>query len=89
MAVCDFQLMGTSEAVSFLMEIDGTDAIDETIEGNNLLGVEMPLETPGDESGSNSGGGTIAIISFLLVLISIAAFQLGPKSPKKEFERRK
>ena len=89
MAVCDFQLMGTSETVSFLMEIDGTDAIDETIEGNNLLGVEMPLETPGDESGSNSGGGTIVIISFLLVLISIAAFQLGPKSPKKEFERRK
>jgi len=89
MAVCDFQLMETSELVTFLMEVDGTDTIDETIEGNNILGVEIPVETPGSGTGSNSGGGTIAIISFSLVLISIAAFQLGPKSPKKEFERRK
>ena len=89
MAVCDFQLMETSEIVTFLMEVDGTNTIDETIEGNNIVGVEMPVETPGGRTGSNGGGSTIAIISFLLVLISIAGFQLGPKSPKKEFERRK
>ncbi len=39
MAVCDFQLMETSELVTFLMEVDGTDTIDETIEGNNILGI--------------------------------------------------
>ena len=89
MAVCDFQLMETSEIVTFLMEVDGTNTIDETIEGNNIVGTEIPVESPGGRTGSNSGGSTIAIISFLLVLISIAAFQLGPKSPKKEFERRK
>ena len=89
MAICDFQLLETSQTVRFLMEVDGTGTIDETLEGNNHLEVEIPVENPGDGSGNGNRGGMIVISSLLLVLISLAAFQLGPKSLKKDFERRK
>ena len=89
MAVCDFQLMDTSGVVSFLMEVDGTNTIDETIEGNNILGVEVPVENSRDGTGSGGGSSTIVIVSLLVVAISLAVFQLGPKSLRKEFERRK
>ena len=89
MAVCDFQLMDTSGVVSFLMEVDGTNTIDETIEGNNLLGAEVSVENSRDGTGSGGGSSTIVIVSLLVVAISLAVFQLGPKSLRKEFERRK
>ena len=89
MAGCDFQLMETSGLVTFTLEVDGTNTVDETLEGNNLLEVAMPVESPDDDSGNGGSGSTIAIISLLLVLISLVAFQLSPRSPKKEFERRK
>ncbi len=89
MAGCDFQLMDTSGAVTFTLEVDGTNTVDETLEGNNFLEVEMPVESPDDNSGNGGSGSTIAIVSLLVVLISLAAFQLSPRSPKKEFERRK
>jgi hypothetical protein len=89
MAGCDFQLMDTSGPVTFTLEVDGTNTVDETLEGNNFLEVEMPVESPDDNSGNGGSGSTIAIVSLLVVLISLAAFQLSPRSPKKEFERRK
>ena len=89
MAICDFQLMETSGVVSFLMEVDGTNTIDEKIEGNNLLGAEISVENPSGGTGSGGGSSTIAIISLLIVVISLAAFQLGPKTLRKDFERRK
>ena len=89
MAICDFQLMETSGVVSFLMEVDGTNTIDEKIEANNLLGTEISVENPSSGTGSGGGSSTIAIISLLIVAISLAAFQLGPKTLRKEFERRK
>ena len=89
MAICDFQLMETSGVVSFLMEVDGTNTIDEKIEGNNLLGAEISVENPSGGTGSGGGSSTIVIISLLIVAISLAAFQLGPKTLRKDFERRK
>ena len=79
----------TSGVVSFLMEVDGTNTIDEKMEGNNLLGTEISVENPSGGTGSGGGSSTIAIISLLIVVISLAAFQLGPKTLRKEFERRK
>ena len=89
MSVCDFQLMGTSEFVTFIVEIDGTNSVDETLEGNNLLEIVLPVEIPDDGSGKEGRGATIVVISLMAVLISLAAFQLGPKSLKKEFQRGK
>jgi len=89
MAGCDFQLMETSEVVTFTLEVDGINTIDETQEGNNNLEIEMPVERTGDNSGNGGGGSAIAVISLLVILISLAAFQLSPSSPKKDFERRK
>ena len=89
MSVCDFQLMETSEFVTFIVEIDGTNSVDETLEGNNLLEIVLPVEIPDDGSGKGGRGATIVIISLMTVLISLAAFQLGPKSLKKEFQRGK
>ena len=71
------------------MEVDGTNTIDEKIEGNNLLGAEISVENPSGGTGSGGGSSTIVIISLLIVAISLAAFQLGPKTLRKDFERRK
>jgi len=89
MAVCDLQLPETSGIADILVEIDGTNSVDETLEGNNILGVVMPVELKEDNNGSNDASSTIVAISLVVILISLAAFQLGPKSVKREFERRK
>ena len=89
MAICDVQLIGASEVATFTVEIDGTNSIEETNEGNNDHSVELPV---GDhETGSDGGdvGSTVLVLSALAILISLAAFQMGPKSPKKEFQQRK
>jgi hypothetical protein len=75
--------------VTFIVEIDGTNSVDETLEGNNLLEIVLPVEIPDDGSGKEGRGATIVVISLMAVLISLAAFQLGPKSLKKEFQRGK
>ena len=89
MSVCDLQLIGTSEIASFIVEVDGTNSVDETLEGNNLLEIILPVETPDDGPGKGGGSTKIVIISLIAILISLAAFQLGPKTLKKEFQRRK
>jgi hypothetical protein len=89
MSVCDLQLMETSEVATFIVEIDGTNSVDETLEGNNLLEIVLQVEIPDDGARKEGGSATIAIISLMAVLISLAAFQLGPNSLKKEFRRRK
>ena len=89
MSVCDLQLMETSEVATFIVEIDGTNSVDETLEGNNLLEIVLPVENPNDRAGKERGSTTIVIISLMAVLISLAAFQLGPNSLKKEFRREK
>ena len=43
MATCDIQLIVPSEAAIFTVEIDGTNSIEETIEGNNVHSVEFPI----------------------------------------------
>jgi hypothetical protein len=89
MSVCDLQLMETSEVATFIVEIDGTNSVDETLEGNNLLEIILPVEIPDDGARKEGGSATIVIISLMAVLISLAAFQLGPNSLKKEFRRGK
>jgi hypothetical protein len=89
MAICDLQLMETSEIATFQIEIDGTNSIEETLEGNNLLDITIPVEDSEVDSEGGGKGATVVIISLLVVAISLAAFQLGPKSLKKDFQRRK
>jgi hypothetical protein len=89
MAVCDLQLIGASEIATFLVEIDGTNSIDETVESNNFLEVTYPVENSDSAKEDRSRGTVVIMASLLLVVVSVAAFQLGPKSPKKDFEQRK
>ena len=89
MAVCDLQLMGGSGVATFIVEIDGTNSIDEAFEDNNLLEVPVPIKDPEGASDGGSRGMAVAMASLLLVVGSLAAFQLGPQSVKKGFERRK
>ncbi len=89
MAVCDIQLIESSGVATFTVEIDGTNSIEESVEGNNARSAEFPIGEP--DTGSEDGGADsiIVAISLMAVLFSLAAFQMGPKSPKKEFQRRK
>ena len=89
MAICDLQLMETSEIATFQIEIDGTNSTEETLEENNLLDITIPVEDSEVDSEGGGKGATVVIISLLVVAISLAAFQLGPKSLKKDFQRRK
>jgi hypothetical protein len=89
MAICDLQLMETSGNANFIFEIDGTDSVDETLEGNNILEINMPVEYENDGNEGTIIGTIIMIVSLMAILISLAAIQLGPKSLKKEFQSRK
>ena len=89
MAVCDLQILDSSGVASIIVEIDGTNSIDETIEENNILGVELQVEKTEDDDHGSSAISAIVVISLMAIFISLAAFQLGPKSVKREFERRK
>ena len=89
MAVCDLQLMGGSGVATFIVEIDGTNSIDEAFEDNNFLEVPVPIKDPDGASDGRSRSMAVAMASLLLVVGSLAAFQLGPQSVKKGFERRK
>ena len=89
MAICDIQLMETSEDAAFQVEIDATNSVDETLESNNFLGIVVPVDNGDSVSDGGDRFSAVAIISLLLIAVSLAAFQLGPKSLKKEFGRRK
>ena len=89
MATCDIQLIEDSEVAIFTVEIDGTNSIEETNEGNNIHSVDFPVRGPSNESEDRNAGSAIVALSVVAVLFSLAAFQMGPKSPKKEFQRRK
>ena len=89
MATCDIQLIEASGVATFTVEIDGTNTIEETVEGNNVHSVEFPIEDPSTGSEDGNAGSAIVALSVVAVLFSLAAFQMGPKSPKKEFQRRK
>ena len=89
MAVCDIQLIETSGVATFIVEIDGTNSIEETIEENNAHQIQFPVVGTSPGSEDSDGGSIILVVSLVAVLFSLAAFQMGPKSPKKEFERRK
>ena len=89
MATCDIQLIGYSEVAIFTVEIDGTNSIEETIEGNNVHSVEFPIRDPSTGPDDGNAGSTIVALSVVAILFSLAAFQMGPKSPKKEFRQRK
>ena len=89
MAVCDIQLIGASEVAIFTVEIDGTNSIEETIEGNNVHSVEFPIGSPSTGTDEGNASSAIVALSVVAILFSLAAFQMSPKSPKKEFQRRK
>ena len=89
MATCDIQLIESSDVAIFTVEIDGTNSIEETIEGNNVHSVEFPIRDPSTGSDDGNAGSTIVALSVVAILFSLAAFQMSPKSPKKEFQRRK
>ena len=89
MAICDIQLIGASEVAIFTVEIDGTNSIEETIEGNNVHSVQFPVGDSSTGSEVRDAGSIVLALSVVAILFSLAAFQIGPKSPKKEFQRRK
>ena len=89
MATCDIQLIEASGVATFTVEIDGTNTIEETVEGNNVHSVEFPIGDPSTGSEDGNAGSAIVALSVVAVLFSLAAFLMGPKSPKKEFQRRK
>ena len=89
MATCDIQLIGNSEVAIFTVEIDGTNSIEETIEGNNVHSVEFPIRDPSTGPDDGNASSTIVALSIVAILFSLAALQMSPKSPKKEFQRKK
>ena len=89
MAICDIQLIGASEVAIFTVEIDGTNSIEETIEGNNVHSVQFPVGDSSTGSDGRDPGSIVLALSVVAILFSLAAFQIGPKSPKKEFQRRR
>ena len=89
MATCDIQLIGNSEVAIFTVEIDGTNSIEETIEGNNVHSIEFPIVDPNTGPDDGNASSTIVALSIVAILFSLAALQMSPKSPKKEFQRKK
>ena len=89
MSICDVQLVESGTGVSFSIRIDGTDEIEETEEGNNFLTVISGVDRVKVDDDGNDTGSIIIVVSILAIFGSIAAFQLGPRSIKREFERRK
>ena len=89
MSICDIQLIGAAEVAIFTVEIDGTNSIEETIEGNNVHSVQFPVGDSSTGSEVRDAGSIVLALSVAAILFSLAAFQIGPKSPKKEFQRRK
>lgn len=85
-AVCDTQLIDSSNALPISLEIDSTNSIDEVSEENNAISVQIIVESPDSGSG-NSGNSFFLVASLLVILASIAAFQLGPRPLKREFEK--
>ena len=82
-AVCDTQLIDSSNALPISLEIDSTNSIDEVSEENNAISVQIIVESPDSGSG-NSGNSFFLVASLLVILASIAAFQLGPRPLKRE-----
>ena len=89
MSICDVQLVESGSGVTFSIRIDGTDEIEESEEGNNFLTINSRVDRLEVNDGGNDTGSAIIVASILAILGSIAAFQLGPRSIKREFERRK
>ena len=89
MCICDVQLVELGSGVTFSIRIDGTAEIEETEEGNNFLTIISEVDRVEIDDVRNNTGSAIIIVSMLTILGSIAAFQLGPRSIKREFERRK
>lgn len=85
-AVCDTQLIDSSNALPISLEIDSTNSIDEVSEENNAISVQIIVESPDSGSG-DSGNSFFLVASLLVILASIAAFQLGPRPLKREFEK--
>ena len=89
MAMCDIQLFEVGESVSFSVEIDGIDSLDESVEENNILVREITVKGPSGESDQDGGQSIVVLVSILAVLSSIAFYKIGPKPVKKEFGRKK
>ncbi|MBI87806.1 MAG: hypothetical protein CMB67_02100 [Euryarchaeota archaeon] len=89
MAICDIQLFDVGESVSFSVEIDGIDSLDESVEENNILVREITVKGPSGESDQDGGQSIVVLVSILAVLSSIAFYKIGPKPVKKEFGRKK
>ena len=89
MAVCDVELLDAGEEVAILLEIDGTNSIDESLENNNER--EKIVEVGGNvpTAGGSEDGSYLVILAVLAIIGSIAAYQIGPRPVKKDFERRK
>ena len=89
MAVCDVELIDAGEEIAILLEIDGTNSIDESLENNNQREVFVEVVGNIPTAENSKDGSVVAIVAVLAILGSIAAYQIGPRPVKKSFERRK
>jgi len=89
MAVCDIQLIAEGGEVAISIEIDGTNSIEESLEGNNELEVIAIIDGEDVIGGGNDEGAILVIVSVLVILASLAAYKIGPRPVKKDFGRRK
>ena len=89
MAVCDIELIDAGEEIVIMLEIDGTNSIDESLENNNerRIIVEVGGNIPATENGED--GSVLAIVAVLAIIGSLVAYQIGPRPVKKDFEKRK
>ena len=67
MANCDVQLIGASELAIFTVEIDGTNSIEETTEGNNVRSEEFQVRDHG--TGSDNGNSFSAVVALSIVAV--------------------
>jgi hypothetical protein len=89
-ATCDTQIDSISNNLEVRVEVDSTLEIQEINEDNNIMIIEIMVTEKGTTGGSYTDRGpTIIIASIGVIIISLAALQIGPKRIKREFGRQK
>ncbi|MDC1419110.1 hypothetical protein N8653_00095 [Euryarchaeota archaeon] len=88
-AVCDFQIESEYEYIMIKIEVDSILEIQELNEDNNINTIEVKVIKQNIENiNSNNRSQIIFILASLgLIIISIAALQLGPSKIKREYDK--
>jgi len=85
MVICDFQLDRIGEQLAISSEIDATDSVEETVEGNNVISVSIRVEGRDLAPSSGTLDTAVTISSILVIFGSIFLIQMGPMRLKRDF----